>query len=282
MNPHVEQLIDMALAEDIGGGDVTSEYFVPADKMARAFMLVKADGVIAGLDVVEAVFKKVDEKITVKRLLPEGSRVTKGARAMEISGSARSLLTAERTALNFMQRLSGVATKTAQYVAETKGTGAEILDTRKTTPGWRYLEKAAVLSGGGTNHRMGLYDRAMVKDNHLVAEGGLEALQAAILRLKSDKPGVEVEVEADRLEQVEAFLKMEGVDYILLDNMTNEQMAEAVAMRGSKDNPKLEASGGVVLERVNSIALTGVDYISVGAITHSAVALDISLEFVDL
>ncbi|GAA5495281.1 Nicotinate-nucleotide pyrophosphorylase [carboxylating] [Rubritalea halochordaticola] len=282
MNPHVEQLIDMALAEDIGDGDVTSEYFVPANKMARAFMLVKEDGVVAGLDVVEAVFKKVDSDIVVKRLLPEGSRVTVGARPMEISGSARSLLTAERTALNFMQRLSGIATKTAQFVAETKDAKAEILDTRKTTPGWRLLEKMAVVAGGGTNHRMGLYDRAMVKDNHLVAEGGLELLQKSIKQLKQDKPGVEVEMEADRLEQVEAFLQMEGVDYILLDNMTNEQMAEAVSMRGSHDKPKLEASGGVVLDRVSSIASTGVDFISVGAITHSAVALDISLEFVEL
>lgn len=282
MDNHVEQLIDMALVEDIGGGDVTSEYFVPGDRMARAFFLVKGDGVITGMDVVERVFEKVDAGVRIKRLMADGSQVSKGARVMEISGEARSLLTGERVALNFMQRLSGVATKTALFVAETAGTKTEILDTRKTTPGWRLLEKQAVVAGGGTNHRMGLYDRAMVKDNHLVAEGGLDALRGAIALLKTDHPEVEVELEADRLDQVKEFLVMDGVDYILLDNMTNEEMSEAVRMRGDADRPKLEASGGVVLDRVASISKTGVDYISVGALTHSAVALDISLEFVGL
>ncbi len=280
MQPEVEQLIDLALREDIGAGDVTSEYFVPADVQSRAFMLVKDSGVIAGLDIAEQIFSKIDPAIVTRQLVADGSVVTHGTRVMEITGPARSLLTAERTALNFTQRLSGVATKTANFVRLTRGTKAQILDTRKTTPGWRWLEKMAVRAGGGMNHRMGLYDRAMVKDNHLVAENGLEWLQQAILKLKSDKPGVEVELEADRIDQVEQFLTIEGVDYILLDNMSNQQLREAVALRGAS-GPRLEASGGVNLETVAAIAETGVDFISVGAVTHSAVALDISLEFVE-
>ncbi len=280
MKPEVEQLIDLALREDIGAGDVTAEYFVPAEVQSRAFMLVKDSGVIAGLDIAEKIFSKIDPSIVTRQLVADGSVVTHGTRVMEITGSARALLTAERTALNFTQRLSGVATKTAKFVSLTKGTKAQILDTRKTTPGWRWLEKMAVRAGGGTNHRMGLYDRAMVKDNHLVAENALEWLQQAILKLKSDKPGVEVELEADRIDQVEQFLTLKGVDYILLDNMSNAQLREAVARRGN--NPvKLEASGGVNLETVAEIAQTGVDFISVGAVTHSAIALDISLEFVE-
>ncbi len=281
MTDHVEKLIDMALSEDIGSGDVTSEYFVPAGVNSRALMLVKADGVVAGLEVVQRVFAKVDEKIVTKILIEDGSQVAKGAYVMEIHGPARSVLTAERVALNFMQRLSGVATKTAEFVALTDGTKASVLDTRKTTPGWRELEKYAVTQGGGVNHRMGLYDRVMVKDNHLVVEDGLEGIQAAITKLKTEKPNVEVELEADRLDQVEAFLKLEGVDHILLDNMTNGQMMEAVQMRGDAKEPKLEASGGVNETTIVDISKTGVDFISVGTLTHSAVALDISLDFVE-
>lgn len=244
-------------------------------------IVAKADGVIAGVEIAGEVFKRVDEKTMVKVLLESGTHVSNRAYVMEVKGKARSLLTAERVALNFLQRLSGVATKTRQFVALTEGTGACILDTRKTTPGWRALEKGAVVAGGGTNHRIGLYDRAMVKDNHLVAEGGIEDLQRAILRLRKEQPEVEVELEADRLDQVEAFLKLEGVDYILLDNMDNESLRKAVAMRDGK-GPLLEASGGVNLTTVADIAKTGVNFISVGAITHSAVALDISLEFLDV
>ena len=198
---------------------------------------------------------------------------------MRIEGSARSILTAERTALNFLQRLSGIATLTSTYVTLIKDTSAHILDTRKTTPGYRMLEKQAVVHGGGTNHRLGLYDRAMVKDNHLVAEGGQPALQAAIHRLKSERPEVGVQLEADTLKQVHSFLAMDGVDHLLLDNMTLDELRQAVAARGDHPNPQLEASGGVTLETVRDIALTGVDFISVGAITHSAPALDIGLDF---
>lgn len=274
-------LIDLALAEDIGPGDVTSSYFVPEHREARGLILSKSAGVVAGVEVAEEVFKRVDDETSFKVLLESGNQVSLGAYVIEIRGKARSLLTAERVALNFLQRLSGVATKTRQFVDSVEGTGAKILDTRKTTPGWRALEKAAVIAGGGANHRMGLYDRAMVKDNHLVAERGIEALQKAINQLRVDKPGVEVELEADQLEQVEAFLKLDGVDYILLDNMNNDSLRKAVEMREGK-GPLLEASGGVDLQTVAAIAKTGVDFISVGALTHSATALDLSLEFTEL
>ncbi|MES2922466.1 MAG: carboxylating nicotinate-nucleotide diphosphorylase [Verrucomicrobiota bacterium] len=279
MNDHSDILIELALAEDIGEGDVTSLYFIPEDRRACAFVAVRKDGVVSGVELAARVFCAVDRKLDVEILIADGSRVSSGALLIRVEGSARSILTAERTALNFLQRLSGVATLTAQYVEQIKGTRAQILDTRKTTPGYRLLEKKAVLDGGGSNHRLGLYDRAMVKDNHLAAEGGTAAIQAAIQRLTSDKPGVEVELEADNLDQVHTFLTMEGIDYILLDNMTVDEIAAAVIMRGKRRKPQFEASGGITLETLRSIAKTGVDFVSVGALTHSAPALDISLDF---
>jgi nicotinate-nucleotide pyrophosphorylase (carboxylating) len=272
-------LIQLALAEDIGPGDVTAEYFVPPDRKANAFVSIRREGVLSGVNLAADVFRTVDPSLSIEILIPDGSHVSAGALAIHIQGSARSILTAERTALNFLQRLSGVATLTATYVKLIAGTQARILDTRKTTPGFRLLEKQAVLHGGGTNHRIGLYDRAMVKDNHLVAEGGIPALQQAILRLKDEKPTVEVELEADRLEQVQAFLNLSGVDHILLDNMSLDELRQAVALRADRHHPALEASGGVNLHTVREIALTGVDFISVGALTHSAPALDIGLDF---
>lgn len=282
MNDNSEILIALALAEDIGDGDVTTSYFIPEDRQARAFVAVRKDGVVSGVGIAARVFSKVDPTLEVEILIPDGSRVSNGALLMRVEGKARSILTAERTALNFLQRLSGVATLTAKHADVVKGTSARILDTRKTTPGYRLLEKQAVLHGGGTNHRLGLYDRAMVKDNHLVAEGGTEAIQAAITKLKAEKPGVEVELEADNLKQVRAFLDMEGVDHILLDNMSLGDMREAVEARGNRGTPMLEASGGVSLETLRGIAETGVDFISVGALTHSAPALDCGLDFVPL
>lgn len=276
-----EELIKMALEEDIGEGDVTSRYFIPEDRFSRAFVKVRKDGIVSGMEIAKQVFLQVDPNLNVNIMVEDGSRVGSGAMLMAVEGKARSILTAERTALNFLQRLSGVATMTSRYVALVKHTRAKILDTRKTTPGYRLLEKKAVLDGGGTNHRMGLYDRAMVKDNHLAAEGGIEALQEAIRKLKSENPNIEVELEADNLEQVSAFFEMDGVDYILLDNMSNEQLAEAVVIRGERHRIRLEASGGVSLETVVAIAETGVDFISVGALTHSAPALDIGLDFMD-
>lgn len=282
MNDNSEILIDLALAEDIGDGDVTSLYFIPEKRMARAFVVVRSDGVVSGVEIAARAFAKVDPALDVEILIPDGNRVSGGALLVRIQGSARSILTAERVALNFLQRLSGVATITAAYVEAVKDTNARILDTRKTTPGYRLLEKRAVVHGGGSNHRMGLHDRAMVKDNHLVSEGGPEAIQSAIHRLKSDKPGVEVELEADEINQVETFLKLDGVDHILLDNMTLAELREAVAARGERVSPMLEASGGVNLQTVRDIALTGVDFISVGALTHSAPALDIGLDFIPI
>ena len=279
MNDHSDILIELALAEDIGEGDVTSLYFIPEERRACAFVAVRKDGVVSGVELAARVFSTVDRELDVEILIADGSRVSSGALLIRVEGSARSILTAERTALNFLQRLSGVATLTAHYVEQIKGTRAQILDTRKTTPGYRLLEKKAVLDGGGSNHRLGLYDRAMVKDNHLVAEGGTQAIQAAIHRLKAGKPGVEVELEADSLEQVRSFLALDGVDYILLDNMSLEQLREAVILRGERGKPMFEASGGITLETLRDIAETGVDFISVGALTHSAPALDIGLDF---
>lgn len=277
-------LIDLALREDLGedmqSGDVTSQYFVPEQQLSHAFIRAKADGVLAGMAVAVEVFHRVNPELEVVVLKKDGDVVACGDRVLEVSGQARSILTAERTALNFLQRLSGVATQTQAYVAETQGTDARVLDTRKTTPGWRALEKMAVVAGGGSNHRMGLYDRAMVKDNHLVAQRELDTLQNAIDRLRRERGGVEVELEADTLEQVRDFLGLRGVDYILLDNMDHASMRKAVAMRNECGSQvALEASGGVTLETIAGIADTGVDFISVGALTHSAVALDLSLEF---
>jgi nicotinate-nucleotide pyrophosphorylase (carboxylating) len=282
MNDHSSILIDLALAEDLGEGDVTSLYFIPADRLARAFVTARMEGVVSGVELAARVFSTVDPKLIVDILIPDGSRVCDGALLICVEGKACSILAAERTALNFLQHLSGVATLTASYVELVQGTRACILDTRKTTPGYRLLEKQAVIHGGGLNHRLGLYDRVMVKDNHLVAEGGLAAIQAAIHRLQAEKPGIEVELEADHAAQVRTFLTLDGVDHILLDNMSLDELREAVLARGQRVTPLLEASGGVTLETVRRIAESGVDFISVGALTHSAPALDIGLDFMPL
>ena len=279
MHDHSAVLIDLALAEDIGSGDVTTEFFTPVDRRASAFVAARSDGVVSGVELAAKVFVTVDPNLEVEVLIPDGSRVAAGALLIRVEGLARSILTAERTALNFLQRLSGVATLTARFVEQVKGEHAQILDTRKTTPGYRYLEKKAVADGGGANHRHGLYDRAMVKDNHLVAECGLPEIQTAVQNLGRVKPDVEVELEADNLDQVRQFLTLDGVDYILLDNMTVVELREAVKARGERSSPQFEASGGVTLETVRAIAKTGVDFISVGALTHSAPSLDIGLDF---
>lgn len=279
MTDNSDILIQLALAEDIGEGDVTSLYFIPEGCRASAFVAVREDGVVSGVKLAAKVFQMVDPELDVEILIADGCHVAAGALVIRVDGSARSILTAERTALNFLQRLSGVATLTARYVKEVKGTNTRILDTRKTTPGYRLLEKQAVAHGGGTNHRIGLYDRAMVKDNHLAAEGGPAAIQSAIHQLKSEKPQVEVELEADNLDQVRVFLTMEGVDYILLDNMSVDEITTAIDLRGDRSRPQFEASGGITLSSLQEIAKTGVDFISVGALTHSAPSLDIGLDF---
>jgi nicotinate-nucleotide pyrophosphorylase (carboxylating) len=267
--------IDAALAEDIGAGDLTSQYFV-ADAVRSARIFAKEPAVAAGVETAQEVFRRVDAALDVKVVRASGSVLAKGDSVIEVRGSVRSILTAERVALNFLQRLSGVATLTRRYVEAVAPHRARILDTRKTTPGLRALEKAAVVAGGGTNHRLGLYDMVMVKDNHLAAQSTLGDLQAAIARFRAAHSGVRVEIEADRIEQVRDFLTLTGIDVILLDNMSCAQLRECVQLVGGRI--PLEASGGVTLESVNAIAATGVDFISAGALTHSARAIDFSLE----
>lgn len=279
MTNNTLELIDLALAEDFGDGDVTSNYFVPADLKARAILSPRSKGVLSGVEVAAQVFRTVDPSLHIEIYLHDGELVGPSAVVMLIEGSARSILGAERTALNFIQHLSGIATLTRQYVRLISHTSTRLLDTRKTMPGYRALEKAAVVHGGGMNHRMGLYDRAMVKDNHLMTRGNLEHLQACIDQLKSDKPEVKVQLEADTLEQFKGFLTLTGVDYVLLDNMSPLMLKEALALRGAHSSPLLEASGGVALGTLAAIAESGVDFVSVGIITHSAPALDLGLDF---
>ncbi len=270
--------IALALAEDIGPGDATVEFFIDPARTAAARIFAKEPAVVSGASVAAEVFARVDPALTVAVESPDGKPVTNGETILTIQGSAGSILTAERVALNFLQRLSGVATLTRRFVDAVAGTGAKILDTRKTTPGLRLLEKAAVLAGGGTNHRLGLYDMVMVKDNHLLAESAAPALQAAITRARAARPGLRIELEADTLAQVATFLTLEGVDVILLDNMSPADLRAAVAL-GAGRSVQFEASGGVNLDTVRAIAGTGVQWISVGALTHSARAIDFSLEF---
>lgn len=279
VSDNMQELIRLALQEDFGDGDVTSNYFVPEDLQARALMRPRVQGVLSGVKVAEAVFRAVDPTLHIEVHLHDGEEVAPGAVVMMIEGKARSILGAERTALNFIQRLSGVATMTHKYVKAIAHTSCKLLDTRKTTPGYRLLEKAAVVHGGGNNHRLGLYDRAMVKDNHLMTDGKTDHLQACIRKLKADKPHVEVELEADRLDQVASFLQLEGVDYILLDNMSCEDMRKAVEMRGPNRKPYFEASGGLTLETAPAAAETGVDFMSFGCLTHSVPSLDLGLDF---
>ncbi len=271
----VHDPIAIALAEDIGRGDLTSRYFVGTEKR-HARIFTKEPAVAAGVETAAEVFRRVDPQMSVGIIRASGSTLEKGQTVLEIAGPVRSILTAERVALNFLQQLSGVATLTRRFVDAIAGTKARILDTRKTTPGLRALEKAAVIAGGGVNHRFGLFDMVMVKDNHLAAGTELAHLQDAIRRCRADNPGLRIELEADTLEQVRRFLTLMGVDVILLDNMRLEDMAAAVQLGGGR--VQFEASGGVNLDTVAGIAATGVDFISVGALTHSARAIDFSLE----
>jgi nicotinate-nucleotide pyrophosphorylase (carboxylating) len=277
----MDQVIAAALAEDVGTGDVTTQFFVSDRESARGRIFTKEPGVVAGTAVATAVFRAVDPRVEVKVLKPDGALLVKGDTILEMAGPTRALLTAERTALNFLQRLSGIATLTRRYVEAVAGTRAAILDTRKTTPLLRALEKQAVAAGGGTNHRHGLYDAVMVKDNHLLAESRPDALQRGIDAARAAHPGIRIELEVDTLDQFRAFLKLKGVDWILLDNMPRAHLREAVALVRAlppERRLKLEASGGVTIETVRPIAETGVDYVSVGALTHSSKALDLSLE----
>jgi nicotinate-nucleotide pyrophosphorylase (carboxylating) len=268
------ELVARALLEDLGSGDVTAEAVVVEDVSGRATVIQKELGVLFGLDVAAEVFRQAGAGELEGRAREGEWRDDVPATVATAAGPARALLAAERTALNLLCHLSGVATLTARFVKEVEGSGARILDTRKTTPGLRALEKAAVAAGGGTNHRMGLYDAILIKENHATLSGGVGE---AVRKAREAKPDLPVEVECRDLEEVREGAEA-GADRLLLDNMTPVELREAVAVaRGSGDSPELEASGGVSLETVAEIAATGVDYISVGALTHSAPALDLSM-----
>jgi nicotinate-nucleotide pyrophosphorylase (carboxylating) len=271
---YVADLVRRALAEDLAGGeDVTSAATVPPDQTAVGDLVARADGVVAGLPVAAAVFAAVDGTVTVEPRTSDGDRVSTGDVLATVSGPTRALLTAERTALNLLCHLSGVATATAQWVEAVRGTGARIRDTRKTTPGLRALEKYAVRQGGGVNHRMSLSDAALVKDNHVIAAGGV-AKAFALVRARY--PDLPVEVECDSVDDVREAVEA-GADLVLLDNMTPAEMTEAVAVTRPAGT-RTEASGGLTLDKAKAVAATGVDYISVGALTHSAKVLDIALD----
>ncbi|HSZ76212.1 MAG TPA: carboxylating nicotinate-nucleotide diphosphorylase [Chthoniobacterales bacterium] len=265
--------VDIALAEDLGSGDLTSLFFIPETRASKGRIFAKEASVVAGVETVRRVYQKLDGRVELTILIRDGTRVDTGETVLEMSGPTRSILSGERVALNFIQRLSGIATLTAQFVEAVHGTGVTILDTRKTTPGLRAMEKAAVKAGGGQNHRMGLYDGVMVKDNHLLAK---PELQKAILSIRRIHPDILIEVEADSFDQVRDFVNLKGIDVLLLDNMSPDQLRACVSLR--RPGLKFEASGGVSLATVRQIAETGVDFISVGQLTHSARAIDFSLE----
>jgi nicotinate-nucleotide pyrophosphorylase (carboxylating) len=270
-------LIDMALAEDRGSGDWTTRWVIPARTRAQARIVAKADGVLSGLAVASAVFLRLDPRVEFVSTLNDGSPIRDGDVVCTIRGPARTILTGERTALNFLQRLSGIATMTRKFVEAVEGTETKILDTRKTTPGLRSLEKAAVKAGGGQNHRVGLYDMVLIKENHIAVAGGVAE---AVKRVKdANTRGLRVEVEVRTKDELRAALDT-GCDIILLDNMDVQQIRECVrVVKQRSPEVKTEASGNMTLDRVRTIAETGVDYISVGALTHSATALDLSLLF---
>ena len=265
--------IRRALDEDIGSGDVTTNSIVPPDATMRGQIIAKQDGVIAGLDAAKAAYQLLDSTVDFTAQVTDGSRVTRGGLLALVSGRTSSLLTAERTALNFLGRMSGIATLTRQFVDEVAGTRAIILDTRKTAPGLRAVDKLAVKLGGGGNHRIGLYDMILIKDNHIDFAGGIEE---AVRRARTARSGLPLEVEARSVEDVSVALGL-GVERILLDNMSVAMLNEAVQITNGR--AKLEASGNVTLETVRAIAETGVDFISIGALTHSAKVFDVSFDF---
>ena len=274
----IRRAVQQALAEDLGGGDVTSLATVPASARSVAFVRAREPLVVAGLAFAKIAFRQLSRSLRIQFMARDSQRVRRGDSLMRVTGPTRAILGAERVALNFVQRLSGVATLTTQYVQAVAGNKAKILDTRKTTPGWRRFEKYAVACGGGHNHRLGLFDLVLIKDNHLAAlrHARPNAIATAVQRARQKFPRLKVEVEADTLAQAELAADA-GADIILLDNMTPAQLRRAVRLIGRR--AKTEASGGVSLKTVRAIAETGVDFISVGALTHSARAVDMGLDF---
>ncbi len=275
----IGRLIEQALFEDIGFGDITSESLIPEEQLGKAEFIAKENGIISGIDIVKLVFSYVDGQVTFEPTLQDGAMVESGVSLGTIDGPVRSLLTGERVALNFLQRMSGIATLTHKYVHAVAGTKAKITDTRKTVPGLRVLDKKAVLDGGGINHRFALDTMVLIKDNHIAAAGGI---RNAVIRckeyLKLQGIDVKIEVETTTIDQVKEVLSIGGVNRIMLDNYSIEKMTQAVTLINGAI--EVEASGGVNLQTVRAIADTGVDVISVGALTHSPKALDISLEFI--
>jgi nicotinate-nucleotide pyrophosphorylase (carboxylating) len=276
MHPDDYDPLAAALKEDIGDGDITTEFFVPERLHAAGRIVAREPAVIAGTGTAAEVFRRVDPATDVQIKHSDGTSVVAGDIVIEVRGLARSILKAERVALNFLQRLCGIATLTRQFVDAVGNHPAKILDTRKTTPGLRALQKAAVRAGGGVNHRSGLYDMILVKDNHLAALRGLSGFADQIRQLRQERQNLRIEVEADDLEQARAFVEIDGIDVILLDNMEPAQIREALALR--RNNIKFEASGGITLKNVRRIAATGVDYISIGALTNAARAIDLGME----
>lgn len=268
----IERLIDLAIEEDISTGDISTDAIIPVHSKATAVMTAKADGVISGLCVIKSVYDRFEDNISWTTFVNDGDRVSKGDKILKVSASYRTLLYAERLSLNILQRMSGIATETAKYVAELQGTGTTLLDTRKTAPGMRILDKMAVRHGGGSNHRIGLFDMVMLKDNHIKIAGGIPAAIAAVRR---NLPlSIKMEVETTNLEEVRQAVEGKA-DIIMLDNMDNATMAEAVKIIAGR--AKTEASGNMSIPRLKDVAATGVDYISVGALTHSVKAMDISM-----
>lgn len=269
---HIDGIVALALAEDIGSGDITGQATIPADKRCTAVILAKAPGVVAGLDVITAVFRALDPDVHVELLVADGTTITPPLELATLEGSARSLLAGERTALNLLGRMCGIASLTRTYVEAIAGTGARVLDTRKTMPGMRGLDKYAVACGGGVNHRMGLYDAFLIKDNHLRVAGGVTA---AVAMARAAHPDRSITVEVETLHQLREAVNC-TTERIMLDNMSVDLMREAVALVDGR--AEVEASGGITLETIREVALTGVDVISIGALTHSAKWLDVSME----
>ncbi len=282
INPQIRELILRALQEDIGRGDLTTRFIIPRNQKGKAIIFSKSEGILAGLPVTILTFKLLDSKVKFRSFKKDGGKIKKEDKILQIYGKTQAILSAERTVLNFLQKLSGIATLTAQFVRRVKSTPAKICDTRKTTPLWRSLEKYAVKLGGGTNHRFGLDDMILIKDNHIQAAGSIT--EAVKLASQKNKRNVPIEVETQNLREVKEALKA-GVDFIMLDNFSLKNLKLAVKIirdleRKNKKKIKIEASGNVNLENVKKIARTGVDLISVGKITHSAPALDFSLKLV--
>jgi len=271
----IDKIIEQALLEDIGTGDITTEFIIPSNLKAKGIIKTSEEGVVAGLDIACLVFQKLDSEIIFQEKTKDGKKVARGKELAEITGPARTILKGERVALNFLQRMSGIATITSKFCQEVKDFPVRIVDTRKTTPGLRILEKYAVHMGGGYNHRFGLYDAVLIKDNHIAVAGGIKSAVNSVRKQISHT--VKIEVEVENLSQLQEALEMK-VDIVMLDNMSLDMMREAVNI--AKGKVLIEASGGITLDNVREVAQTGVDLISIGALTHSVKSLDISMEII--